>query len=571
MHRVNRIEIELHSGEPALARALSERVSRIHRERIAPVLDRVCSELSGGEAVDRIARLELDLGTVAADDLEDAFVARLEPALRAALANALRRTAGDHPVRASLELLETFALTGSLPWWAPTDREVVARHFARATVEAEADLVALLGRLAQDPGALDRIARLCDRNVFAALAQSSGDEAASRPPSTSSRVTPDTSRRRQPPDPAGLDPRPSPPRGAATADPAPSDLPLVDPALQQTPSAAPRLTGDASRRRQLADPAGLDPRHSPPRGAATSDTSSDLPPVDPELQQLPSAAPPLTGDASRRQQAALDPRPSPARGAATGDTPSDLPPDHQAVEQTPAATSRFPDDAARRRRFAAPTPLERRPPVPPVVPAASATPSPMTADPPRLPPAPAAPAAIRAARRGALARLDELYVADAGLVILWPFLERFFVRTGVLGDDRRFFDEVAQLQAVALVESLATADPAPLEFQLPLAKLLCGRPFESDFVLERPLTAEQLAEADHLLAAVIDRAPVAGELSIASFRAGFLVRPGALGTRDGAWLLQVERRPHDAVLDRFPWSWGWIKLPWMPEPLRVEW
>ncbi len=47
--------------------------------------------------------------------------------------------------------------------------------------------------------------------------------------------------------------------------------------------------------------------------------------------------------------------------------------------------------------------------------------------------------------------------------------------------------------------------------------------------------------------------------------------PGALGTRDGAWLLPVERRPHDTVLDRFPRSWGWVKRPWMPEPLRVEW
>jgi hypothetical protein len=170
-----------------------------------------------------------------------------------------------------------------------------------------------------------------------------------------------------------------------------------------------------------------------------------------------------------------------------------------------------------------------------------------------------------------LARLDELYVDDAGLVILWPFLERFLVRTGLLGDDRRFLDEAAQLQAVALVEMLATADPEPLEFHLPLAKLLCGRPLESDFPLDRPLTPEQLAEGDHLLAAMIDRAPMLGELSIPGLRASFLARPGALSTRDGAWLLQVERRAHDVVLDRFPWSWTWVKLPWMPDPLRVEW
>src|SRR5262249_10210988 len=132
-------------------------------------------------------------------------------------------------------------------------------------------------------------------------------------------------------------------------------------------------------------------------------------------------------------------------------------------------------------------------------------------------------------------------------------------------------DEAAQLQAVALACLLATADPAPPEFRLPLAKLLCGRPFESDFVLDRPLTPEQLAEADRLLAAVIDRAPVLGELSIPAFRAGCPGRPGPLARRAGAGLWEVGRRPHEGVLDRFPWSWGWVRLPWRPEPLRVEW
>jgi hypothetical protein len=170
-----------------------------------------------------------------------------------------------------------------------------------------------------------------------------------------------------------------------------------------------------------------------------------------------------------------------------------------------------------------------------------------------------------------LGRLDELYVEDAGLVLLWPFLERFFHRTGLLGEDRRFLDEQAQLQAVALLEVLATADPEPPEFRLPLAKLLSGRPLESDFRLERPLLPEQLAECDRLLAAAIDHSPALGDLSVPGFRAAFLQRRGALSTREGAWLLQVERREHDVVLARLPWSWGWVKLPWMPDPLRVEW
>lgn len=193
------------------------------------------------------------------------------------------------------------------------------------------------------------------------------------------------------------------------------------------------------------------------------------------------------------------------------------------------------------------------------------------AAPRRLPITAPSQAASDGARRHALARLDELYVGDAGLVILWPFLERLFHRVGVLGEDRRFIDEDAQYQAVALLEMIATADPDPREFRLPLAKLLCGRRLESDFRLDRPLLPDQLAEADRMLAAVIDHAPALGKLSIPGLRTAFLQRPGALTTRDGAWLVQVERRGHDVVLDRLAWSWGWVKLPWMPDPLRVEW
>jgi hypothetical protein len=546
MQRINRSEVELHTGDAALARALLDRIGRIYGPRIAPVLDRVCSELSAGEAPVRIDRLEVDLGTLAAGDVEDAFVARLEPALRAALQEALRRKTGGHrSARDSLELLEMFALTGGLPWWAPPDREVVARHFARASTEAGADLVALLGRIARDPGALDRIARLCGRNTLAALverAQADQRRPAGQP-SANPRVV-DAARRQPRAEPTALD---APQAGARDighrdrapsselpgADPSPlgnlpassSNAAAVDDATGAASSAASRGTDDGLRHRRQSKPAVLDLPQAGARDIGHRDlaTSSDRSPGDHETGAASFALSPGTdGGLPHTRRAGLTPREPPRSPA------------QPRVEGVPA-------------------------------------PSRTTARVPRALPAPTDPAAIHARRRGALARLDELYVEDAGLVILWPFLERLFLRAGVLGEHRGFLDEAAQLQAVALVNSLATADPAPLEFRLPLAKLLCGRSFESDFALERPLAPEQLAEGDRLLAAVIDRVPALGEPSIPELRAGFLARPGALGARDGAWLLQVERRPHDAVLDRFPWSWGWVRLPWMPGPLRVEW
>lgn len=191
-------------------------------------------------------------------------------------------------------------------------------------------------------------------------------------------------------------------------------------------------------------------------------------------------------------------------------------------------------------------------------------------------PAPAAPTLpdpreLAAARRRALDQLEQLYVDDAGLVILWPFLDRFFLHAGLLDQDRRFAGEHAPMHAIALLSQLASEDPEPPEFRLPLAKLLCGLPPEAGFALERPLAPEQLDLCERLLAAVIGHASILRDMPVASFRATFLQRPGALSVRDGAWLLQVERQAHDLVLDRFPWSWSWVKLPWMPDPLRVEW
>jgi len=568
MHRINRVEIELHGGDVQLARALSERVSRMYGNRIAPVLERVCSELSGSEALDRLDQLEVDLGTVAADDFEDDFAARLAQALRAALAAALRRrTAGSDPrTRATLELLETFALTGGLPWWAdPQDGEVVARHFAQAVASAGEDLVVLLRRIAHDPGALDRMARMCEPDALVALAERAQVRIDPSPHGVELHE-----RRALLSALAGRDDQPG-----EAAEPAPR---------VEARRAVDVTTRDPSTERAHADDRSPDESRTasppPPRSAGDEAMAAMRIPSAPHARdddrasnELPPATLPRLHDARRRpdfRDEAQSAHPvtrddaTEVRLAAASRTTDDALPSQPPAERTeleeraaalPGSRAATPSRAATRAAVA-PHPLDARR-------------APSNARPQPQPQSPAA--AICTARRGALARLDELYVDDAGLVILWPFLERLFVRTGLVGEDRRFLAELAELQAVALCASLATADPEPLEFRLPLAKLLCGRPLESDFVLENPLTSEQLAEGDRLLAAVIDRAPVLGELSIAGLRTSFLQRPGALTTRDGAWLLQVERRAHDVVLDRFPWSWSWVKLPWMPDLLRVEW
>ncbi len=165
---------------------------------------------------------------------------------------------------------------------------------------------------------------------------------------------------------------------------------------------------------------------------------------------------------------------------------------------------------------------------------------------------------------------DELYLGNAGLVILWPFIKTFFDRLDLLEVDR-FKSEGARQRGVALLQYLATEDPAPPEYLLPLNKLLCGIELDAVFELEYPLTEAERDECNSLLTAVIAQAPILNNMSIPGFRGSFLLRLGILSLRDGIWLLRVERETYDLVLDRFPWGFEWVKLPWMETPLQVEW
>ena len=155
-------------------------------------------------------------------------------------------------------------------------------------------------------------------------------------------------------------------------------------------------------------------------------------------------------------------------------------------------------------------------------------------------------------------------------MLLWPFLPRFVEQLG-LRTDGGWRNPAAAQRAARLLQCVASGDADPPEFQLPLNKLLCGLPLDDALLDDAPLTEPEQAECDALLVAVIAQAPILREMSVAGFRGSFLLRPGQLSSRDGHWLLRVERQTYDVVIDRFPWGFAVVRLPWMPTLLQVQW
>ncbi|MBL7804107.1 MAG: hypothetical protein JNL02_10260 [Saprospiraceae bacterium] len=166
---------------------------------------------------------------------------------------------------------------------------------------------------------------------------------------------------------------------------------------------------------------------------------------------------------------------------------------------------------------------------------------------------------------------DNWWVTNAGLVILQGYLPRFFGNLDLLGADKKFRNHEAQQRGAMLLHYLATGQSEAPEYALLLEKVLCGIP--AGMPLDRfvPLHAEELEEAEALLEAVVGHWEVLGKTSPEGLRQGFLTREGQLRRRDDGWLLHVERQTLDILLDRSPFAFSVIKLPWMNAPLRVEW
>lgn len=165
---------------------------------------------------------------------------------------------------------------------------------------------------------------------------------------------------------------------------------------------------------------------------------------------------------------------------------------------------------------------------------------------------------------------DFITVQNAGLVLLWPFLQRFFENLELL-NHKEFNDASSKNKAACLLQYIVDEDEGALfEGLLPLNKVLCGIPL-SDIVALEPLKEEEKTIIEGLLQAVMQRGSHWKNLSIAGFRASYLQREGLLRSREGHWLLQVKKETYDITLEKLPWGFNTIKLPWMNEIILVEW
>jgi hypothetical protein len=161
-------------------------------------------------------------------------------------------------------------------------------------------------------------------------------------------------------------------------------------------------------------------------------------------------------------------------------------------------------------------------------------------------------------------------IKNAGLVIVSPYLTRYFDLLGMT-EDSKFKTEEDAVRAVHLLQYLATGFASAPEHELVLNKILCGVKLYTPVPIELTLTDTEKEITNSLLNGVLQNWEKLKNSSVQALQEGFMIREGAIYEKEDNWQLKVEKKTLDILMENLPWSFSTIKLPWMEKRLLVEW
>lgn len=161
-------------------------------------------------------------------------------------------------------------------------------------------------------------------------------------------------------------------------------------------------------------------------------------------------------------------------------------------------------------------------------------------------------------------------VRNAGIVLLSPFIPRLLERLNLTADGH-FTSQQNREKAVLFLQYVVTGKQGTTNSDLSLNKIICGLSPEATLSGNIEITPEDAAFSDQVLNALISNWPALGSTSVEGLRENFLIREDLLSESPEQWKLTVERKSFDVLLNQCPFSFSFIRYPWMEKVLAVEW
>lgn len=168
---------------------------------------------------------------------------------------------------------------------------------------------------------------------------------------------------------------------------------------------------------------------------------------------------------------------------------------------------------------------------------------------------------------------EALTVGNAGLCLLAPWFVRLFAMLGWLDEERKKFRNTAsKVRAVFLLQYTACGEEREWrEAELAFNRLLTALPGHVPLPGRLSLTEEERQTADSMVVGVKANWPQMDGTSVEGFRGSFLLREGTLEQEEERWLLTVEEKAYDILLETIPWGFRQLRLPWLKKHVQVRW
>lgn len=169
-----------------------------------------------------------------------------------------------------------------------------------------------------------------------------------------------------------------------------------------------------------------------------------------------------------------------------------------------------------------------------------------------------------------------IYINNAGLVLLAPFLKPFFTQLGLI-EGKSFTSTEAKWRAAHILQKacgfqVTDENPTAGEADMIFNKLLCGIEIHEAIPENLELTERELEEIDALLKSILHHWTIMSRSSVQTLQATFLQKQGRLSITGKDWDLLIERDSAvEILIDRLPWSIGFIKLPWTDYAITTTW
>lgn len=164
-------------------------------------------------------------------------------------------------------------------------------------------------------------------------------------------------------------------------------------------------------------------------------------------------------------------------------------------------------------------------------------------------------------------------IGNAGLCILTPWFPRLLDLLGYLDEDRKDLkDTASKIRAVFLLQYLTCLEEkAYQETELAFNRILVALPIHIPLPESLTLTDKEKQIVESMLTAVKANWSKMKNTSLKGFQQSFIIRTGKLEQKEERWLLTVDSRAYDILLESIPWGFKLIRFPWMKKYVQVVW